>query len=484
MPNHTNSYSGKNSRGAGASRRSAANSKQDLGRYARRDLGHVYSPKTKRHRKPGASYLQHTQGFGKNARTRMHRPRRRRDSRLVYALIGVGCALAIFVASVIGYVNRSVDIKLNGNTVSVHVDSSISDIIEKQGLSDTLKHGNLLAVDDSVLKKDGGESYSVKLNGKRVKPGKFATTTVAGGEKLKIESGRDVYEPHTVEVTEVQPTLSSEPSGAVRYVKTWGVASRSEVWVGKTSGKTADRGEVRSVTDCALAGGSVVPSGKKKLVAITFDAGPSEATDKILAVLKKKGVKATFFLTGKQVEKNAAAAKAIAKAGHELGSSGYSHTALNKLDKSELRDEISKGFSAIKSATGVNTALFRAPSGLFTTQNWADSMDLIACNISWNIDSGDRLLKGADYAAQNVTATASNGNIVLFTDSDATAEQTPEALEQTIDALASDGYEFATISELIKSDSAISERLSDPTKVSMPEGATLPEVKSDEDASA
>lgn len=478
MPNHTNSYSGN---APGGKRKRPAKNNQDLGRYARRDLGHVYSPKTKRRRKPGASYLQHTQGFGKNNRTHMRRPRRR-DGRLVYALIGVGCALAIFVASIIGYVNRNVDIKLNGNTVAVHVDSSISAIIEKQGLSDTLKHGNLLAVDDSVLKKEGGESYHVKLNGKRIKPSRFSKITVSGGEKLTIESGRDVYEPHTVEVSSTEPTLSDEPSGAIQYVKTWGVASRSEVWVGKTSGKTADRGEVRAVTDCALAGGSASPSGKKKLVALTFDAGPSKATDQILSVLKKKNVKATFFLTGQQVEKNASAAKAIAKAGHEIGSSGYTHTTLSKLDKSELRGEIKKGFSAIKTVTGSTTALFRAPSGLFTTQNWADSMDLIGCNVSWNIDSGDRLLKGADYATQNVTATVSNGNIVLFTDSDATADQTPEALEQTIDTLTSDGYEFVTISELVKSDSALSERLSDPTKVSMPKNASLPEVKTDDEA--
>ena len=479
MPNHTSSYSGNT---AGGKRRRPAKNSQDLGRYTKRDLGRVYSPKTKRRRKPGASYLQHTQGFGKNNRMHVRRPRRR-DSRFVYALIGVGCALAIFVASIIGYVNRSVDIKLNGSAVSVHVDSSISAIIENQGLSGTLKHGDLLAVDDSVLKKEGGESYYVKLNGKRIKPKRFSKITVSGGEKLTIQSGRDVYEPHTVEVSSTEPTLSEAPTGAIQYVKTWGVASRSEVWVGKSSGKTADRGEVRAVTDCALAGGSASPSGKKKLVAITFDAGPSKATDQILAVLKKKNVKATFFLTGQQVEQNVAAARAIAKAGHELGSSGYTHTTLSKLEKSELRDEIKKGLTAIKVATGTSTALFRAPSGLFTAQNWADSMDLIGCNISWNIDSGDRLLKGADYAAQNVTATVSNGNVVLFTDSDATASQTPEALEQTIDTLSSEGYEFATVSELVKSDSSLSERLSDPTKVSMPKDATLPEVKTEDDAS-
>ena len=77
----------------------------------------------------------------------------------------------------------------------------------------------------------------------------------------------------------------------------------------------------------------------------------------------------------------------------------------------------------------------------------------------------------------------SNGNIVLFTDSDATASQTPEALEQAVDTLSSEGYEFVSVSELVKSDSSLSERLSDPTKVSMPKDATLPEVKTEDSAS-
>ncbi len=478
MPNHTNSYSkGGSGAPARASRKPAAQ------RFAKRDLGYIPSAKTRRRRKPGASYLKRTQGFGKSNGRNMRRPRRRRDGRAVYALIAVGCALAVFVASVIGYVNRSVEIKLNGNAVSVHVDSTISSIIDKQGLSDTLKHGNLLAVDDSILKKGGGESYHVRLNGKRVRPAKFDTTVVEEGAKLKIESGRDVYEPHTVEATETTPTLKNTSTGAIGYVKTWGMASRSEVWVGKTSGKTADRGEVRALTDCVVTGNSAKPAGKSKLVAITFDGGPSAATEKILAVLKKKKVKATFFLTGQQVEKHASATKAIAKAGHELGSSGYTHTNLTKLDKSDLRSEISKGFDAIKTATGTETALFRAPSGLFSSQNWADAMDLIGCNISWNIDSGDRLLKGADYAAANVTGTVSNGNIVLLTDSDACAEQTPEALEQIIDTLSGEGYEFVTVTELIKADESLSEYLSDPTRVQMPAGAVLPEVD-DEDSSS
>ena len=73
------------------------------------------------------------------------------------------------------------------------------------------------------------------------------------------------------------------------------------------------------------------------------------------------------------------------------------------------------------------------------------------------------------------------GNIVLLTDSDECAEQTLEALPQIIDGLVADGYKIVTLSDLVKTDTALSKKLTSLTKVSMPKNAVSPQLPEDDD---
>ena len=80
----------------------------------RRDLGQLPGGQRKRRRKPGAMYLNHSRGFSDRSARIGNSRTPRRQSRLPYALIAVGCAFVLFIAAVVGYVNRGVDIVLNG----------------------------------------------------------------------------------------------------------------------------------------------------------------------------------------------------------------------------------------------------------------------------------------------------------------------------------------------------------------------------------
>ena len=420
-------------------------------------------------------YLNHSRGFSdRSAHIGSHGPGFRRGSRLPYALIGVGCALVLFVAAVIGYVNRSVDVTLNGEKTAVRVGSTLQALIDDQGLTDTYSAGDLLAVDDSVLTRHGGEQLSIKVDGKRVDQKAWDERELAGGEKIKVKNGRNVYEKHQVQATAIEPKLTVEGTGAVEYVKTWGVEGRSEVWVGEKSGKTQDRGQVKPATDCVVECVSVTPKGNAKYVALTFDEGPSTATAQLLQVLKDKGVGATFFLSGDAAAANPAQAKAIVDAGCEVGSNSYSDDSLKGQDRDAVRKQISRGAKAIKSATGTKTALLRAPYAAFDEQNWLDAMDLVSAVVSWNLDSGDWLLEGSDTTVQTVLDSVTPGNIVLMTDSDETAEQTVEALGQIIDGLQADGYQIVKLSELVGTDSSLSKKLTSLDRVQMPKGAVVP----------
>lgn len=461
MPNYTTSYSPK---------------KPHMRRNTK-DQGYL-RPGRRAQRRPGAQYLNHSQGFG---RKRKGFRAGGNNSRKPYAIIAVGCAALFFAASVIWYMNRGVGITLNGNEVSVRINSTIEQVIEDQGLDETTVAGNLLAVDDSVLEKRGGERYSVTLDGKAVALDALSSTSLTGGEELTVEDGADTYEEHDVAATTIAPTVTVKGTGAIQYVKTWGVPGRSEIWTGLVSGKTADRGVVQEVVNCEIAASSVSPEDGK-YVAITFDEGPSSYTSQIVDILKEKGVKATFFLSGDAVEANAAAAKTLADAGMELGSNSYSDTDLSKMSGDELRQQIQRGFDAIKSATGEDVHLLRAPYATFSLENWAETMDMLSAVVSWNVDSGDWLLPGANQIVEDVCGSVRSGNIILLTDNAATGEQTVEALSALIDRLQDEGYTLVTLSDLIATDDTLAEQVN-LSKVSMPDDAVLPTV-ADEDGAA
>ena len=371
-------------------------------------------------------------------------------------------------------------ITYNGEPASARINSTIEQFIEDNGLAEEYDAGNLLAVDDSVLERGAGARYTVTLNGEEVPADAYETTKLAGGEELTVDDGADVYEEHDVQATDIMPTVTIDGTGAIQYVKTWGRPGRSEIWTGKVSGITADRGIVQEVVNCEIAQASVFTEDSEKLVALTFDEGPSSYTEQILSILTEKGVKATFFLQGDAAEANPAAARAIADAGCEIGSNTYSDTDLTGLSADEVRSQIERGADAIEAASGVRPTVLRAPYASFSLENWTQAMDLVSAVVSWNVDSGDWLVPGADEVTDTVVGSVRAGSIVLLTDGDATGEQTLEALPQIIDRLQEEGYTLVTLSELIKSDDDLREAV-DLTKEGMTEGASLPDIPEEEE---
>lgn len=453
MPNYTTSYSTKNK---------PCHRKNTDGRLSRA---------RKPPRRRNAQYLRRTQGFG--GRRRSGHGYGGNDRR-PYALIVVGCAFLLFVASIVWYANRSVEITLNGEAAKIRINSTIERIMSEKELE--TRPGNLLAVDDSVLEKGGGTACTVKLDGKAVDADRLGEVELVGGEDLVIGDGENVYEEHEVEATSIEPTLTIDGSGPLRFVQTWGVPGRSEVWTGKKTGIVADKGVVKDVVNAEVTCTTVTPDVKgKKYVALTFDEGPSSRTSDILDILKEKGAEATFFVSGDKVASASAAVKAIAESGNELGTNAYSDVNLGSLSAADLRSQLGDSFKAVERAGAGEVSLVRPPFGEFSEQNWADAMDLVSAVVSWNVDSGDWLLPGASAVADTVVGSVSNGSIVLLTDNDATSAQTVEALPQIIDRLQAEGYELVTLSDLIATDDDLKD-LVDLSAVKMPEKASLPVV--------
>lgn len=180
----------------------------------------------------------------------------------------------------------------------------------------------------------------------------------------------------------------------------------------------------------------------KKLIALTFDDGPSKfTTGRLLEVLEEKNAVATFFVLGMMVEKNPELLQ-LEVSNHEVGSHTMSHVALTKLSADELCNDTKMMDTIFIELTGEDFKLERPPYGS-TNDDVKNVLDKIL--VTWTIDPEDWKVKNATAVRQRVVQSAFDGAIVLLHD---IYETTVDAVAGIIDDLRSQGYEFVTVSEL------------------------------------
>ena len=193
---------------------------------------------------------------------------------------------------------------------------------------------------------------------------------------------------------------------------------------------------------------------EQKVVALTFDDGPDEVyTPQILDILKKYDVKATFFLVGENIERNADIVAREVEEGHEIGNHTYTHINVSKRGYNEIYNEIIKTQDAIKKITGEEPKLFRPPYRAIS-KNMCDIIKSKKMNIVlWsNLDPRDWSNPGVYYIVNTIDTKVENGNIILLHDYNkvrASKSQTIQALDTIIPKLKEKGYKFVTVSQLI-----------------------------------
>lgn len=192
-----------------------------------------------------------------------------------------------------------------------------------------------------------------------------------------------------------------------------------------------------------------LPGPCKDAVALTFDDGPDERfTDEVREILKKKGVKATFFLLGKNIERHPGIAKALVKDGHLIASHGYSHEEVVSLSRAALKNELETAGRLIEKISGRSGGLFRPPRGRLSVAAMLNLSLAGAKTVLWTRTSSDYKKAGARDIIDNIGAdTVAGGSILLFHDNN---EYTVEALPVIIDALKKRGLRFVTLEGLEK----------------------------------
>ena len=184
-------------------------------------------------------------------------------------------------------------------------------------------------------------------------------------------------------------------------------------------------------------------------VALTFDDGPGDQTDRLLAALREKGVRATFFTIGKNVKANPGIVKKEAAEGHSVGNHSWDHPQLTKLTPEELRKELKNTSDSIVEAGAPAPVLMRPPYG----SSNADVLKAIGENgmaeTRWDVDTEDWKNKNAAVTTQRALAGARPGSVILMHDIHASSV---DAVPGLIDQLKAKGYTLVTVPQLMGDD--------------------------------
>ena len=191
--------------------------------------------------------------------------------------------------------------------------------------------------------------------------------------------------------------------------------------------------------------GAPVRAAEKKLIAITYDDGPSIYTPQLLDGLKARGAKATFFMVGNRVSSYLSTVERVYQEGHQVANHSYDHSDLTGLSAAGIKNQITSTSYQLDKVCGSGTSyMVRAPYG---SVNSTVFQAVGAPLVLWSVDPVDWLYRNAETVKNNIIRNAHDGAVILVHDIHPTS--IPGSLA-AIDYLQKQGYEFVTVRELFR----------------------------------
>ncbi|WP_287022729.1 polysaccharide deacetylase family protein [Cohnella sp.] len=193
--------------------------------------------------------------------------------------------------------------------------------------------------------------------------------------------------------------------------------------------------------------------GRPRQVALTFDDVPDPRfTPQVLDILKRKQVRATFFVVGEKALKHPDLVRRIRREGHAIGNHSFDHPNFARMSTAEVRRQIRRTEAVIRRQVGFAPRLIRPPYGEIREPQlkWAKSEGYAVVN--WNVDSLDWRQLGAQAVFRNVTTAVRPGSIILLHAGGGVGQNlcgTIEALPVLIDWLRSKGYEMVALPQML-----------------------------------
>jgi peptidoglycan-N-acetylglucosamine deacetylase len=187
----------------------------------------------------------------------------------------------------------------------------------------------------------------------------------------------------------------------------------------------------------------------QKVVALTFDDGPTKNVDDLLPLLDQYHAKATFFLIGSEIEKNPVEAKKIVEAGHQIGNHTYSHQRMVMKSPSFIKEEIEKTDELIRKVGFSGEIDFRPPNGKKVIGLPYYLHKHNRETITWSIEP-DTYYTSVNDKINDVKKNVKPGSIILLHPmNDHTGEEL-KTIKGILQFLSNEGYTFVTVHELQK----------------------------------
>ncbi|WP_294834872.1 polysaccharide deacetylase family protein [uncultured Eubacterium sp.] len=262
-----------------------------------------------------------------------------------------------------------------------------------------------------------------------------------GGYEIQYAKSKDFSDKQSINVKDVNSDSTDVTELAVG--DEYNVRVRSYVYFNeqKINGKWS---KIKSAKVLDAAGIAAVDA-TKPMIAVTFDDGPgyNGASDKILDVIEKYHIKATFFMLGLNSSKLTKNVKRKVALGCQIANHTYNH---EHYGKNVTPSDITKASDAIEKACGVRPTAFRSPGGITTEliRNTCkqEKMPLYY----WSLDTQDWKSRNADKVYNAVIKNVSDGDIILMHE---IYGSTADAFERMVPVLLKKGYQFVTCDELV-----------------------------------
>ena len=192
-----------------------------------------------------------------------------------------------------------------------------------------------------------------------------------------------------------------------------------------------------------------VAGSQHREIALTFDDGPGPYTPRVLSVLEREHVPATFFEVGVLEKYFHASTTAIVARGYPIGDHTQTHAPMSKLSAKLQQTQLLQDTASIGDFGAPFPRLFRPPYGLWNSATLALLKKYRMLMVLWTVDTNDYQMPGTDVIVDRALAGAKPGAIILMHDAGGDRSETVAALPLIIGRLRARGYRLVTVPRLL-----------------------------------